>query len=95
LFRLSTALALSLLAVSCSSLPGGETGSSRGMVAPILTGQDAQDKLSYARPEIARVTHVALDLVADFRAELLRLTCRPRPPPGRSCSTARDSKSRG
>lgn len=35
-------------------------------VAPILTGADAHDRFSYARPEIARVTHVALDLDLDF-----------------------------
>lgn len=35
-------------------------------VAPILTGADAHDRYSYARPEIARVTHVALDLDLDF-----------------------------
>jgi aminopeptidase N len=34
--------------------------------APILTTADARDVLTYARPEIARVTHVALDLAASF-----------------------------
>ncbi len=34
--------------------------------SPILTTPDAKDVLSYARPEIARVTHVDLDLRADF-----------------------------
>src|ERR1043165_2148112 len=37
-------------------------------VAPILTTDEARDSRSFARPEIARVTHVALDLDADFRA---------------------------
>lgn len=37
-------------------------------VAPILTGAAARDAHSFARPEIARVTHVALDLDADFDA---------------------------
>lgn len=36
------------------------------MVAPILTGEDARDPYSYARPQEARVTHVALDLALDF-----------------------------
>ena len=31
-------------------------------VAPILAGADARDDSSFARPEVARVTHVALDL---------------------------------
>lgn len=35
-------------------------------VAPILTTPEARDPHSFARPEIARVTHVALDLDADF-----------------------------
>jgi len=38
------------------------------MVAPVLTGEDARDPHSFARPEVARVTHVALDLDADFEA---------------------------
>jgi aminopeptidase N len=37
-------------------------------VAPILAGADARDDSSFARPEVARVTHVALDLDADFAA---------------------------
>ncbi|MEG3086556.1 M1 family metallopeptidase [Sphingomonas sp. PB4P5] len=44
----------------------------RDAVAPILTTPEARDVLSYARPEIARVTHVALDLVADFATKELR-----------------------
>jgi aminopeptidase N len=38
------------------------------MVAPVLATADARDTQSYARPEVARVTHVALDLAADFAA---------------------------
>jgi len=40
-------------------------------LAPILTTPDAHDAHSFARPEIARVTHVALDLDADFEAHLM------------------------
>ena len=50
-------------AVGASAQRGGQRA-----VAPILTGPDARDVHSYARPEIARVTHVALDLDADFDA---------------------------
>jgi aminopeptidase N len=50
-------LSLLLLAAPASAAP---------RVAPILSGPDAVDKSSYARPEQARVTHVALDLAADF-----------------------------
>lgn len=41
------------------------------MVAPVLAGKDAVDIHSYARPEEARVTHIALDLTADFKAKRL------------------------
>jgi aminopeptidase N len=40
-------------------------------IAPILTTPEAHDAHSFARPEIARVTHVALDLDADFAARRL------------------------
>lgn len=43
-------------------------------IAPILTTPDAKDVLSYARPEIARVTHVDLDLTADFASKTMRGT---------------------
>ncbi|QDM41796.1 M1 family metallopeptidase [Altererythrobacter sp. TH136] len=39
------------------------------MVAPILTSTDARDTATYARPEVARVTHVDLDLALDFAAK--------------------------
>jgi aminopeptidase N len=42
------------------------------MVAPVLTTPDARDVHSFARPEVARVTHVALDLTADFAAKRMR-----------------------
>ncbi len=42
------------------------------MVAPILTTPDARDAHSYARPAEARVTHVALDLAADFDKHVIR-----------------------
>ena len=36
------------------------------MVSPILTSPEAVDTLTYAQPQVARVTHVALDLALDF-----------------------------
>jgi aminopeptidase N len=36
---------------------------------PVLTSAEARDIHSYARPEIARVTHVGLDLSLDFAAK--------------------------
>ncbi|HEX8622012.1 MAG TPA: M1 family metallopeptidase [Allosphingosinicella sp.] len=41
------------------------------MVAPILDTPEAKDEYSYARPLEARVTHVALNLSADFAARRL------------------------
>ncbi|RYD52516.1 MAG: M1 family peptidase [Sphingomonadales bacterium] len=40
-------------------------------VAPILTTPEAKDVWTHARPEIARVTHVALDLRVDFASQTL------------------------
>lgn len=40
-------------------------------VAPILTTPEAKDVWTHAEPQIARVTHVALDLTADFDAKRL------------------------
>jgi aminopeptidase N len=41
------------------------------MVAPLLLTPDARDNRSYAQPEVARVTHVSLDLTANFQAKQL------------------------
>ena len=43
-------------------------------VAPILLTPEAVDTASFAQPRVARVTHVDLDLTADFAAERLRGT---------------------
>jgi len=55
-----------LLAASATAAP--DTPS------PILTTPEARDDLTYARPEIARVTHVDLDLTADFERHVMRGT---------------------
>ena len=67
--RLLCLAALAFLA-ACGAPDGGRQGaeSEERQVAPVLTGPDARDESSFARPEIARVTHVALDLDADFVA---------------------------
>ncbi len=63
---LLTALILSACApVVQSDAPAAPPVPQR-MVAPILTSADARDPYSYARPQEARVTHVALDLDLDF-----------------------------
>ncbi|MBO9711593.1 M1 family metallopeptidase [Sphingomonas sp.] len=38
-------------------------------VAPVLTTPEAKDAWTHAEPQVARVTHVSLDLVADFTAK--------------------------
>ena len=42
--------------------------------SPILTTPEAKDVLTYAAPQIARVTHVDLDLTADFARHVMRGT---------------------
>ncbi|HEX5183121.1 MAG TPA: M1 family metallopeptidase [Allosphingosinicella sp.] len=65
---------LVLLAAACSQAPRQqarqqEPAAATPAVAPILDAADAVDTHSYARPHEARVTHVALDLTADFAAK--------------------------
>ena len=58
--------------VSACAVPGADnnaTASADGaerQVAPILNEPEAQDWHSFAQPQVARVTHVALDLALDF-----------------------------
>jgi leukotriene-A4 hydrolase len=63
---LSAVTALSLFAAAACS---PETGQAPTEVAPILTSEEAQDEFSFAQPQVARVTHVALDLSLDFAAK--------------------------
>jgi aminopeptidase N len=73
--RLLAPLAAALILAACSqqaTAPGEqpkEEPKAGRMVAAVLTVPDARDIHSFARPEIARVTHVALDLKADFAAK--------------------------
>ncbi len=69
-------LALALLAAGCSpaaenrTQPQAPDQAMKGpIVAPVLTTPEAKDVKSYARPAEARVTHVALNLRADFEAK--------------------------
>ncbi len=72
--RILTVAAL-LATTACTTMPGGEATPSAdlraddAMVAPILTSADAIDNSTYAEPQQARVTHVALDLDLDFANE--------------------------
>ncbi|QPQ56290.1 M1 family metallopeptidase [Allosphingosinicella flava] len=58
--------AASFILAACT--PAGKTAPNAGTAA-VLSAPDARDIHSYARPEVARVTHVALDLRADFAAK--------------------------
>ncbi|HZF45149.1 MAG TPA: aminopeptidase, partial [Sphingomonadaceae bacterium] len=60
-------LPLTLLAAACSG--GADKPAEEAIVSPILTSEDAKDPASFAQPEVARVTHVALDLALDFAAK--------------------------
>ena len=64
----STRLAsLSLLVLAACASPAPETDASQDSAAP--SPIVASDTHSYAKPEVARVTHVTLDLTADFSAK--------------------------
>ncbi len=63
---LSVATAVSLFAAAACS---PEAGQAPAEVAPILTSEQAQDEYSFAQPQVARVTHVSLDLSLDFAAK--------------------------
>lgn len=63
-------LPVALLLSACQPTqpaPGGES-------VPLTLVAKATDSHSYARPDVARVRHVDLDLTADFRAKVLKGT---------------------
>src|SRR6188768_916462 len=63
-------LTTSLAAVSLMAL-AAPASAQQARPAPILTTPEAKDVWTHARPEIARVTHVSLDLTADFTAKTM------------------------
>lgn len=68
---LVSALALTTALGGCAAMtmPGSDTAP---VAAPAVAPVDyVRDVHSYARPEIARVNHVSLDLTADFEAQTL------------------------
>ena len=70
---LRVALLASLLA-ACAALPSFRAAAPAATspeVAPILLTADGVDTQTYARPREARVTHVDLDLTADFASKTL------------------------
>lgn len=61
---------LGAVALAACSMSGDTQATKEApMVSPLLTSADAKDPYSYAQPEVARVTHVALDLALDFENE--------------------------
>ena len=71
-FRVLIAAAASLLLAACQAREApapAPQASGEATIAPILTGADAVDIHSFAKPLEARVTHVALDLAVDFAAK--------------------------
>jgi leukotriene-A4 hydrolase len=66
-------LAAALLAFASitAAVPAPAQANDAPAVSPILTGADAHDPWTFAEPEVARVTHVALDLALDFAAQTI------------------------
>jgi aminopeptidase N len=67
--RIAAPLALLLASTACTTMETTSVSTAVGpdrMVSPILTSPEAVDTLTYAQPQVARVTHVALDLALDF-----------------------------
>ena len=63
-------LAAALL-TSAAPIAAQTSDQSSAVPAPVLTTPDAKDVWTYAQPEIARVTHVGLDLDVDFDSRTL------------------------
>ena len=71
--RLARALLCALLASTAplAAVPALADTPATAAPAPILTTPDAADVWTHARPEVARVTHVSLDLDVDFASKTL------------------------
>jgi leukotriene-A4 hydrolase len=62
-------IAAALLSLAVPALPAAAQDAEASLVSPVLTTEDAHDPWTFAEPETARVTHVALDLTLDFAAQ--------------------------
>ena len=72
--RIAPALLGALLASAtpfCAGTAFAANGDTVQTPAPILTSPEAKDVWTHARPEVARVTHVSLDLDVDFATHTL------------------------
>jgi len=73
---LKTAARAALLALLLcgAAAPALAQGTAQPPIPAILTTPEARDIHSYAQPLVARVTHVDLDLTADFKAQQMKGT---------------------
>ena len=71
MYRAATLAALAVLASACTTMDaeGDTMQTDTAMVSPILTTPEAVDDQTYAQPQVARVTHVALDLDLNFDSQ--------------------------
>lgn len=60
---------LLMLVASAAIVPAYAQDGGTPPVSPILTTADAHDPWSFAQPEVARVTHLSLDLTLDFEGK--------------------------
>ncbi len=67
--RIALFIPLLLASAACTTIDRAEPVAAERTIAPILTAPDALDTSTYAQPQVARVTHVALDLALDFAAK--------------------------
>lgn len=58
--------------LSAASVPALAQASEAPIVSPVLLTDEAHDPWTFAEPEVARVTHVALDLTLDFAGKAVR-----------------------
>ena len=67
---IAAALVLLLATTACTTMEAPPPAQqAERMVAPILTTPDAVDSSTFAKPQVARVTHVDLDLALDFERQ--------------------------
>ena len=71
MFRATLLATAALFASGCTTMDSAQEVSTErsAIVSPILTTPDAVDNQTFAQPQIARVTHVALNLDLDFDAK--------------------------
>ncbi|MEP3226757.1 MAG: M1 family metallopeptidase [Parasphingorhabdus sp.] len=70
LFAILTMILTTATLAACSADNASEKSDNEtSIISPIISSEDAKDPYSYAQPEIARVTHVDLDLALNFESK--------------------------